>query len=404
MQIRPILSALRFHRLATVLIVLEIALASSVLSNACLVIVNRLRMMDLPSGVDEPALAVLSLGGYEQDQAVDLNARMLSGLLAIPGMQSVSVINTVPYGPHAGTAGITVDAAGRHFGGVVDFYVGGPGSLQALGVRLVQGRAPGPEDYGPITSFVPDDAAVLVTQALARHLWPGENPLGREFWCDKYHFHVIAVMAHLEIPQPGSRGPGSVEWSVFAPAQPGRAFAGTYLLRAAPRDLPRVLRDARAAVARLAPEVVLDGEDSRTVSDLRQAFFQRDRTMAGMLVGVIVALLLVTALGIVGLASFWVGQRHKQIGIRRAVGATRADILRYFQIENFLIVTLGIMLGVLLAYGLNILLMKYYELQQLPPGYLLFGAIAQWLLGQLAVLAPALRAAAVPPVAATRSA
>ncbi|MDE2315839.1 MAG: FtsX-like permease family protein, partial [Xanthomonadaceae bacterium] len=128
-----------------------------------------------------------------------------------------------------------------------------------------------------------------------------------------------------------------------------------------------------------------------------------DRAMAGMLVGVIVALLGVTALGIVGLTSFWVAQRRKQIGVRRAIGATRGDILRYFQTENFLIVTFGIALGMLLAYLLNAVLMKFYELPHLPMYYLPIGALALWALGQLAVLGPALRAAQVPPVVATRS-
>jgi putative ABC transport system permease protein len=120
-------------------------------------------------------------------------------------------------------------------------------------------------------------------------------------------------------------------------------------------------------------------------------------------IGVIVALLGVTALGIVGLASFWVSQRRKQIGIRRALGATRADILHYFQTENFLIVTFGIALGVVLAIGINVSLMKVFEVSHLPLWYLPVGAIVLWLLGRLAVLAPALRAAAVPPVVATRS-
>jgi len=113
--------------------------------------------------------------------------------------------------------------------------------------------------------------------------------------------------------------------------------------------------------------------------------------------------LLVTALGIIGLASFWVAQRRRQIGVRRALGATRGDILRYFQTENFLIVSIGIMLGMVLAYGLNLWLMRAYELPRLPLYYLPMGMVVLWLLGQLAVLAPALRAAAVPPVVATRT-
>jgi putative ABC transport system permease protein len=110
----------------------------------------------------------------------------------------------------------------------------------------------------------------------------------------------------------------------------------------------------------------------------------------------------VTALGIVGLASFWVGQRRRQIGVRRALGARRVDVLRYFQTENFLLATMGIVLGMALAYGVNLFLMREYELPRLPLLYLPVGAVLLWLLGQVAVLAPALRAASVPPVVATR--
>jgi len=148
---------------------------------------------------------------------------------------------------------------------------------------------------------------------------------------------------------------------------------------------------------------VLDHENSQTLGDLRSTYFQTDRAMAGMLVGVIVALLGVTALGIVGLASFWVQQRRRQIGVRRALGATRGDILRYFQTENFLIVTGGIAVGTALAFALNLVLMQHYELPRLPLYYLPVSALVLWGLGQLAVLGPALRAAAVPPVVATRS-
>ena len=125
--------------------------------------------------------------------------------------------------------------------------------------------------------------------------------------------------------------------------------------------------------------------------------------MAWLLVVVCVALLVVTALGIVGLASFWVQQRTKQIGVRRALGATRGQILRYFQVENFLIAGIGIVLGMLLAYGLNQLLMGTYELPRLPLWYLPVGAVVLWLLGQAAVYGPARRAASVPPAVATRS-
>ena len=96
-------------------------------------------------------------------------------------------------------------------------------------------------------------------------------------------------------------------------------------------------------------------------------------------------------------------QRRRTIGIRRALGATRRNVLNYFQTENFLLATLGIALGMVLAYGINLFLMLHYELPRLPAVYFPIGALALWVIGQLAVLGPALRAAAVPPVVATRS-
>jgi putative ABC transport system permease protein len=119
---------------------------------------------------------------------------------------------------------------------------------------------------------------------------------------------------------------------------------------------------------------------------------------------VCVVMLAVTAFGIVGLTSFWVGQRRRQIGIRRAVGATRGDILSYFRTENFLLSSVGVVLGMAMAYGVNLYLMKHYELDRMPWYYLPVGAFALWLIGQLAVSGPAMRAAAVPPVVATQPA
>ena len=110
--------------------------------------------------------------------------------------------------------------------------------------------------------------------------------------------------------------------------------------------------------------------DKLTYEDQRKDFFKNDRAMVGLLITVSVSLLVVTALGIIGLASFWVQQRSKQIGIRRALGATRGQILRYFQTENFLLASLGIVLGMLAAYAINLALMNLYELPRMPLYYL----------------------------------
>lgn len=403
MQFQPILAALRKHRIATVLIALEIALACAVLCNACFLIMQRVNAMHVVSGVDENALGTIKLDGFDPGQATDLNARVLSALRGVAGVQSATVVNAVPFSEHAGRAGVFLDHDKTQLGGVVEFYVSSPGTAEAFGLHLVSGRMPTPDEYTPVGTFVPKNPPVLITRVLAEHFWPGENPLGKTFWSGET-FRVIGVLDHLAVPEPGGGEAKDPDWSVYVPAQPGPQFAGRYLIRADPADLPGVMRRAKEAVQQAAPEAVMDQAQSQTIGDLRDKYFLTSRVMAGLLIGVVVALLGTTALGIVGLASFWVAQRRKQIGVRRALGATSGDILRYFQIENFLIVTIGIVLGMALAFGINAALMKFYELPHLPLWYLPIGAAALWLLGQLAVLAPALRAASVPPVAAMRSA
>ncbi|MDE3140238.1 MAG: hypothetical protein KGL09_00305, partial [Pseudomonadota bacterium] len=79
-------------------------------------------------------------------------------------------------------------------------------------------------------------------------------------------------------------------------------------------------------------------------------------------------------------------------------------ILRHFQAENLIIVSMGVALGAALTIGLNVLLMQHFAQPRLPLQYVEFGALAMWALGQLAVLGPALRAARVPPTMAMRAA
>ncbi|CTP87638.1 hypothetical protein XTPLMG728_1630 [Xanthomonas translucens pv. poae] len=404
MQIAPILRALSRHRIAATLIALEVALACAVLCNAFFLIGNRLDLMQLDSGVDEAALGLVSLSGCDGCTHADLNARVLDAVRRIPGVRAAGTINTVPFAPAAGNNGICLDQACTQDGGVPHFYTASPGAVAALGLKPDSGRAFNDADYQPFTHFAPDTADVWITRALADHLWRGQDPLGREFWSGG-HYRVVGTLPHLARPDPGRSEDGAIgsDWSVLIPVREA-SQSGIYVLRADPRELPRVVEQARSAVARAAPDAVLDGAYSKPLNELRQRYFQSDRAMAKLLLAVIAAMLLVTALGIVGLASFWVQQRTRQIGIRRALGATRRDILQHFHTENLLIVGAGVVLGMLPAYAGNVLLMGFFELDRLPAIYLPAGAALLCALGQLAVLGPALRAAAVPPATATRSA
>jgi putative ABC transport system permease protein len=286
----------------------------------------------------------------------------------------------------------------------------GENLTSTMGVKLVEGRDFRPEEYVDIADIFTALAqqhyeklprTILITRGMAERLWPGQDALGKQIYVGAgLSFTVIGVLQNLIRPgesqlQFGAQN--STLWPVRIPLMQGAAF----LIRCAPGDRARVLKSAVDKLKALDPNrIVLD---KGTMEQHRRDFFQNDRAMAGILFGVCVALLVVTALGIVGLASFWVAQRNRSIGVRRALGATRGNILHYFQTENFLLTTMGIVLGMVLAYGINLFLIVHYELPRMPAIYLPVGALILWGIGQAAVLGPALRAAAVPPVVATRS-
>jgi putative ABC transport system permease protein len=196
----------------------------------------------------------------------------------------------------------------------------------------------------------------------------------------------------------GERG----ELSIIVPRREYGAGAATYTVRAAPGQRERVIRDAEDALRKASGDPVI--LNTRTIDELRAARYRADVALSWTLVVVSVLLLLITAGGIVGMASLWVNQRRKQIGVRRALGAKRRDIVRYFITENVLITSAGVFGGVLLGIGLNQLLVSRLEMERLPLGYLAGGAVVLWALGIAAAYGPAWRAAGISPALATRSA
>ncbi|HEV2538562.1 MAG TPA: FtsX-like permease family protein [Frateuria sp.] len=409
MELRPILSTLRRHKITAWLLILEIALTCAIVCNAVFMIGHRLQHMHMTTGVDEHALVQIQLAEIAPTPDIFARAREdLAVLRQVPGVQAVALTNQLPLGGSSSNASIKLDPAQREPTLSAGTYFG-EDIPQAMGARLVAGRNLQPDETTNAdivvkalatgnTKGIP--AVTVITQALADRLWPGQNPLGKTIYLtDQVGVRVVGVLADLV--RANAYNDITAHYSVVLPLFMGAGKDQSYVIRTRPQDREAVLKAAVAALKKADPERVVTQQ--RSYDELREKFFANDRAMAGILAGVIVALLTVTALGIVGLASFWVGQRRRTIGVRRALGATRSDILRYFQTENFLLAGLGIVLGMVLAYGINLFLMLHYELPRLPGIYFPVGALTLWIIGQLAVLGPALRAAAVPPVVATRS-
>jgi putative ABC transport system permease protein len=123
-----------------------------------------------------------------------------------------------------------------------------------------------------------------------------------------------------------------------------------------------------------------------------------------IILSIVISMLIgLTGLVIVGLSSFHVVQRTRQIGTRRALGATRMHIIREFMLENWIITTAGAFLGAVLTTVVAYWLENTFELPRLDWRYLPVSIGMLWVLSSLAVLEPARRAASVPPAVATRT-
>jgi putative ABC transport system permease protein len=418
MTMHPILAALRKHKAGVVLIALQIALTLAIVCNAVFIIGQRIERVNRPTGLDESNLFLVTqqwVGAPSGDDAGSvekldsLQLTDLAALRALPGVASVAPVNSLPLLNSSWNGAVDLkpgDAGQGSFNGTrTTYYFSDEQALATLGLRLVAGRNftagevghRGFRDQG-------EPALVILTKALGDKLFPKGDALGKVIYLNgaTTPSTIIGMVERMQVPGTGSWTNAFVWNATLVPTRLDANFS-RYAVRTKPGQLDAVMRSVMPALYKANPMRVLDDDSVRSFAEIRDKAYRADRGMA-ILMGVVALILLcVTAAGIVGLTSFWVGQRHRQIGVRRALGARKVDILHYFQIENLLIAGTGVVLGVLLAVGLNMWLMSHYEMTRIPVLYVLTGVLAMLAIGQAAVFVPARRASNVPPVVATRA-
>jgi putative ABC transport system permease protein len=408
MEIRPIFASLRKHRIPALLIVLEIALACAVLCNAVFMISQRVNDIRLPSAIDEQGLVAVTVRGTDDKLVGSDIPRNLAALRGIAGVQQAAVTSSLPLSTNnwGWSFGVNADSVIANQKNInVSLYFIGENGDKALGLHMLQGRFFNADEMADSkfdTAPLPETHAVVMTHSAAENFWPGQSALGKTIYSKPYYYTVVGVVEDVLRPNVSTTNTRKSYDAVYFPmsAAGSKGALSYYILRGAPQDRDRIMREAEQKLAELNPGAVAKGQ---IYVDIREKYFANMSSMAWMLVLVCVVMLAVTAFGIVGLTSFWVGQRRRQIGIRRAVGATRCHIMQYFQTENLLLTTAGVAIGMGLAFGINVYLMQHYEMSRMPWYYLPGGALALWLLGQASVFGPAQKAASVPPVVATRS-
>jgi putative ABC transport system permease protein len=418
MRIHPTIAALRRHKAGTLLIALQIAFTLAIVCNAIFIINQSYRRMSRVTGIDEadvfmvettqPGVDVNSQAGRDS-----INASIRADLAAIKSLPTVSSAyetNSLSLTNEPWTLGLRRTPEART-GASTGFFNADENTIQTLGLHLVAGRnfqANEITSQGQLGLLQP--SVIIISSQLAQSLFPNETALGKQLYFSgpTSPSLVVGIVDRMQTSASNSSTDSATWNSTLVPIRLAEA-SRYYVVRSKSGQIASAMKAVEAALYEVDPMRVIpkgtrySPRGIRSFDQIRDQAYKNDRTLSLLMVAISVILLLVTGSGIAGLISFWVTQRRRQIGVRRAVGATRKDIVRYFLGENAFIALLGIALGVALAFFLNHKLMTWFELGRLPVSYAFIAAAALFLVSLGAALAPAMRASRIDPATAMRT-
>jgi putative ABC transport system permease protein len=278
---------------------------------------------------------------------------------------------------------------------VMAWTVYGSAELPAvIDLRALEGTVP------TALGTVDGQPQVLITRCLRDELFkPGERVVGQRLRFDDAPVsRVVAVVEDVHVRMP-----------FMSDGQCAAFHLGTFPDEREAMYLVRTQPDRRAEVAAAVGAVLGPPSASLRVTvtpfDSRAGMhtqFVRGLVIILSIMGVTVGLL--ALLGALAVSSFLVAERTRQIGIRRALGATRGDVIRYFLVENALATLLGTAFGLVMTSCLYLAMRRVFPGIQLDPKLLTLTAGLLWLDATLAAMVPARRAADIPPSVASRAA
>ena len=400
MPIGPIVRAMNHNRTRVALIILEIAFTLAIVTNCVNMIVDERTKMVRPSGFDDDNLLWLRSAPFRPEfreqqyilNHVDADLRLLK---SIPGVKAAFNTNFVPW-EGGGSSGTVKIAGTKNVPVRTQIYYGKGDLFGTLGTKLIEGRdfVPNDFDYDQVNG---NPKVVIVSKKLAELVFKTPHVIGKQIEDGQAVYTIVGVLDPFYNPY----GWPIHEYVFIGPSAVGSFARGTrFLVRVEPGAMKSTIGAIDVALTKANAGRVVT---MRPIDDIKSEYFAGGRlVMKGMTV-VIALLVFVTALGIIGITSLSVAERTKQIGTRRALGATRRDILTHFILENWLLTTVGLILGIAATYGLNFLLVTHVSGVKMDWRYVAIGMLLLWTNGLIATILPAMRGASVSPAVATRS-
>ncbi len=385
------------HRLQHGLIVAEVALALALLAGAGMVGGGLRRYIARDPGWRVEGLSFGSISlpeiRYGSDvQRVDFADRLRERLAALPGVEGVALSWFLPVRRFDVISTFVVEGRPEPPPGREPSYFHNaiaPGFFRAFGTPLLQGR----EFNGADTTNRP--AVVIINETMARAFWPGESAIGKRVGGPDAWLEVVGVVGDVRFP--GELDEPVTRFQAYRP-----------LAQEPPGNLSIALRgnvssaSLRRVVSELDPDLpVNDTGTARAAIEQLQS----DYTVIGWLLTGFAGLgLLLASLGIYGVIAGFVAQRTNEIGVRMALGARRADVLRLVLGKGLRLAALGVLIGLFGAAGIARLLASASPtLVSKSPLTVIAVAGLLMVVAALACWFPARRAARVDPMTALRA-
>ncbi len=385
------------HRLRSALVVVEVALSLMLLVGAGLLIKNFWQLLNVDPGFNPQNLlsVEVSLTNDRYAEAPQRSAfyqQVLAGVTTLPGVQSAAIVNHQPF---SGRRGINVfkiegrpEPKGMDDTPLADFRIVSPGYFQMMSIPILQGRAFSASD-------TPDaPRIVIVNRGFADRFWPGENPLGRRLENDGEWLTVVGVAG--DIRQSGLDEDAATHVYVPYLQSPSRRTAVLLRTSVDPSSLAAAVQKQVNAIDPDQPIY-----NVRTMEEMIAGSMSGRRLNLVLLAVFALTALILAAVGIYGVISYSVTQRIHEIGIRMALGARSADVLKLIVRQGMTPVVIGMAAGIAGALALT-RVMSTLLVGVSANDPLTFAAIAVLLAGVafVACFVPARRATKVDPMVA----
>lgn len=386
--------------LRTGLLVLQMALSVALLVGAGLFVRSFVNVRGLRLGYDYDRALLVSRNMRGQQvpdsDLVALQRRMLEAAQRFPGVEAAAIVSSVPFwstsSTYLGVAGIdTVRKLGQF-----TYQTASPDYFATMGTRIVRGRA------FDATDRAGSQRVAVVSESMARALWPGRNPIGQLMRVGSDTAAFTTVVGVAEDAAQNDLSGDDKRFRYYLPLDQYQPARGNYLVARVRGDPAAAQESIRRAI-----QPVMPGESYVTVRPLEELISSEQRAWrfgATMFVAFGGLALVVAAVGLYGVMAYSVAQRTHELGVRVALGAQSRDVVRLVLRQGLGVSLAGVSIGVLIALALAPQIQPLlFQEEARDPVVISIVAAALVLVALAASAGPARRAAGADPNIALRA-